>query len=114
MPNSSQGRDQLTGNYEKSSTTPRPEDWALWAAVLDARGRRLRKGNRGRDSGGVSRYWDVVPTYSQQLIQAIRDHAELIPGSRPADRQLRETINNPPDLLRVVRGWLAGATRIIM
>ena len=99
-PNSPQRRDQPTGNYEKPSTTPRLEDWALWAAVLDARGRRLRKGNRGRDSGGVSRYWDVVPTYSQQLIQAIRDHAELTPGSRPADRQLREIINNPRSALR--------------
>ena len=38
----------------------------------------------------------MVPTYSQQLIQAIQDHAELTPAPRPADQQLRETINNPP------------------
>ena len=82
--------------HQAAVVHPRSEDWALWVAVLDARGRRLRKGNRGRDSGGVSRYWDVVPTYSQQLIQAIRDHAELTPGSRPADRKLREIINTPP------------------
>ena len=100
--------------HQAAVVHPRSEDWALWAAVLDARGRRLRKGNRGRDSSGVSRYWDVVPTYSQQLIQAIRDHAELTPGSRPADRKLREIINTPPGLLRGVRGWLAVVTRIIV
>ena len=87
--------------HQAAVVHPRSEDWALWAAVLHARGRRLRKGNRGRDSGGVSRYWHVVPTYSQQLIQAIRDHAELTPALRPADRQLRETINNPPTYFEV-------------
>ena len=88
-------------DHQAAVTHPCSEDWALWAAVLHARGRRLRKGNRGRDSSGVSRYWDVVPTYSQQLIQAIRDHADLTPGSRPADRQLRETIHNPPTCFEV-------------
>ena len=82
-------------DHQAAVTRPRSEDWALWAAVLHARGRRLRKGNRGRDSGGVSRYWTVVPTYSQQLIQAIRDHAELTVVSRSADRELREVIADP-------------------
>lgn len=56
-------------------------DHALWAALENARDR----SNRGPD---VTKGWVVSPTFTSQLIDAVRDHRRLTTDVRSADNVL--------------------------
>lgn len=58
-----------------------PNDEALWATLMSARDRRSRHTR-------ATQWWELGPTLTTQLVEAVREHQALSVQSRPADLQL--------------------------